>query len=224
MRAVLMDWLCAVTEKFTLQHETLFLAANIVDRYLDCERVGKSRLQLLGVTALVVASKYEEIYPPEIRDFIHVTEKLVSKDEILKMEGQVLQKLKFELSGPSVIRFAERFEKIAGCSEQVSHLVSYICELQLLDYGMLRHMPSLLASGAVYLAQRIVRGSSPCWSEHLRAQSGHSEEDVRECARELLVLVQEHAKEESSLHATRKRFSQRKYMEVARLKIADIVV
>ncbi|MDR3736732.1 MAG: cyclin family protein [Acidobacteriaceae bacterium] len=216
MRAVLMDWICAVGEKFTLQSETLFLAANVVDRYLDCERITKSRLQLLGATAMVIASKYEEIYPPEIRDFIHVTEKAISKDEILKLEGQILQKLKFELSGPSVLRFMERYAKLAGCSEQGTHLAQFMCELQLLDYGMLRHLPSLVAAGAVYLSQKMVKGASG-WSDYLREQSGHNEEEVKACAKELLAFAQS-----VTLQATKKKYSQRKYLEVAKLHLDGV--
>ena len=69
MRAILIDWLIEVHHKFKLQPETLFITARIIDKYLELEQVSKSRLQLVGVTALLLASKYEEIYPPEMKDF-----------------------------------------------------------------------------------------------------------------------------------------------------------
>ena len=79
MRAILVDWLIEVHSKFKLQKETLFLTINIIDRFLEKTIVSKSRLQLVGVTALLIASKYEEIYPPEVKDFVYITDRAYSK-------------------------------------------------------------------------------------------------------------------------------------------------
>jgi hypothetical protein len=54
-------------EKHTYRHETLFLTVNILDRFLAVQKVARQRLQLVGVTSLMIAAKYEEIYPPEVR-------------------------------------------------------------------------------------------------------------------------------------------------------------
>ena len=217
MRAVLMDWICAVSEKFTLLQETTFLTANLIDRFLECEKITKGKLQLVGVAALVIASKYEEIYPPDIKDFIHVTEKTVSKDEILKMESQILNKLKYELSGPSILRFIERYSKLVSTPpDQLFNLALYFGELQLIDYNLLKHPPSLVAAGSVYLAQRILKGSST-WPEIVKSQSGHNEEEVKQCAKDILSMLQ--AQDKAGFQATKKKFSQKKYMEVAKSKI-----
>ena len=79
MRAILVDWLIEVHSKFKLQKETLFITINIIDRFLEKTVVSKSRLQLVGVTALLIASKYEEIYPPELKDFVYITDRAYSK-------------------------------------------------------------------------------------------------------------------------------------------------
>jgi len=217
MRGILMDWICAVSEKFNLLSETTFLAANLIDRYFELEKVTKAKIQLVGVTALIIASKYEEIYPPDIRDFVHVTEKAVTKEEVIKMEAALLHKLKFELSVPSTLRFMERFCKLMACNEQTTHFAHYFIELQLPEYAMLRHLPSLVAAGAVYLAQRVIKGSSVVWNEYSRTQSGHSEEEVKQCAKEILGILQ--VQEKGNLQATRKKFSKPKYMEVAKIKL-----
>ena len=59
MRAILVDWIVEVHLKFRLTPETLYLAINIIDRYLEREQVERKRLQLVGVTALLVACKFE---------------------------------------------------------------------------------------------------------------------------------------------------------------------
>ena len=79
MRAILVDWLVDVHLKFKLVPETLFLAVNFIDRFIERKVVPKERLQLLGSTAMFVACKYEEIYPPELADFVFICDNLYSK-------------------------------------------------------------------------------------------------------------------------------------------------
>jgi cyclin B len=86
MRAILIDWLVEVHLKFKLYPETLYLTINLIDRYLEKEVVHRQHLQLVGVTSMLIASKYEEIYAPEVRDFVYITDKAYTKEEILKKE------------------------------------------------------------------------------------------------------------------------------------------
>lgn len=75
MRGILVDWLIEVHLKFKLLPETLYLTVSTIDRYLSLADVHRSKLQLVGVTAMLIACKYEEIYPPEVRDFVYITDK-----------------------------------------------------------------------------------------------------------------------------------------------------
>lgn len=79
MRAILIDWLIDVHLKFKLVNETMFLTVNLIDRYLEKSQVSRQKLQLVGVTAMFIATKYEEIYPPDLRDFVYVTDKAYTK-------------------------------------------------------------------------------------------------------------------------------------------------
>lgn len=63
---------------------------------------------------MLIASKYEEIYAPEVRDFVYITDKAYQKDEILKMEFNMLTQLEFNVCTPSPYRFLERFSKVAN--------------------------------------------------------------------------------------------------------------
>jgi cyclin B len=82
MRSILVDWLVEVHLKFKLVPETLYLTINIIDRYLAKTEVTRPKLQLVGVTALLIASKYEEIYPPELRDLVYICDRAYSKNEV----------------------------------------------------------------------------------------------------------------------------------------------
>ena len=79
MRAILVDWLIEVHLKFKLFPETLFITISVIDKFLEQVPVSKSKLQLVGVAALFIASKYEEIYPPELKDFIYITDRAYTK-------------------------------------------------------------------------------------------------------------------------------------------------
>jgi len=108
MRAILIDWLVEVHLKFKLFSETLYLTVNLIDRYLEKENVLRQHLQLVGVTSMLIASKYEEIYAPEVRDFVYITDQAYTKEEILAMEYKILTTLEFNVTTPSSFRFLER--------------------------------------------------------------------------------------------------------------------
>lgn len=95
VRAILVDWLINVHAKFKLLPETLYITINLVDRYLSKIKIEKEEVQLVGVAALMIATKYEEIYPPTVKDFIFVTKNAFTKKTILEMERQILFVLEF---------------------------------------------------------------------------------------------------------------------------------
>jgi cyclin B len=66
MRDILIDWLVEVHLKYKLVPETLYLTVSLIDKYLEKVVVNREKLQLVGVTAMLIASKYEEIYAPEV--------------------------------------------------------------------------------------------------------------------------------------------------------------
>ena len=90
MRAILVEWLVEVHYKFKMLPETLYITVNIIDRFLEKTVVTRKELQVIGIAALLIASKYEEIYPPQIKDYIRVTDKTLTREEILAMEYRML--------------------------------------------------------------------------------------------------------------------------------------
>jgi hypothetical protein len=97
VRAILIDWLINIHGKFKLLPETLFITINLIDRYLSVNRIEKDIIQLVGVASLLIATKYEEIYPPTVKDFIYVTKNAYKRSEILDMERHILFTLEFEV-------------------------------------------------------------------------------------------------------------------------------
>ncbi|KAI5072585.1 hypothetical protein GOP47_0012691 [Adiantum capillus-veneris] len=183
MRAVLIDWLIEVHYKYKLMPETLFLTTNLIDQYLALKSVERKCLQLVGMTAMLIASKYEEIWAPEIKDLILISDSAYSRQQILDMEKVMLNVLRFNLCIPTPYMFLVRFLKAAGADRQMSLLAFYFVELCLVDYAMLGFLPSMLAASAVYLARHTLKsGQDARWNATLRWHSGYKEAQLIECA------------------------------------------
>ncbi|KAL9685501.1 hypothetical protein QQ045_022951 [Rhodiola kirilowii] len=105
MRGVLVDWLVEVSDEYELCSETLYLTVSYIDRYLSVNAVNRQKLQLLGVSCMLIAAKYEEISTPTVDDFCYITDNTCSKDEVVKMEAAVLKSLNFELGNPTAKTF-----------------------------------------------------------------------------------------------------------------------
>jgi G2/mitotic-specific cyclin-B, other len=194
MRGILVDWIVEVHLKYTLLPETLYLAVNLIDRFLSLKNVSKSKLQLLGVTALFVASKYEEIYPPDADDFINVTANSYSREDLFKMEKLLLITLEFNCTVASSFIFLERYTKIIKSNEKIKQMAHYFSELCLLEHVFLKYKPSIIAASSVYLAQKF-DGNNDAWNEVCVYYSGYKKENFRDCARLILALVKEQNEE-----------------------------
>ena len=178
MRGILIDWLIEVHLKFKLVPETLYLTVNLIDRYLEIDVVKRDKLQLVGVTAMLIACKYEEIYPPEIKDFFYITDNAYTKQQIMDMEYKMLKKFEFNVTVISSYRFIERFTKLSQDKEPMFFFAQYLLELALVEYKMIKYRPSMLAAGALYLSHKIL-GKSDSWPLKVEQYSGLKEKDVR---------------------------------------------
>ena len=137
MRATLVDWIIQIHMKFKLLPETLFITVNIIDRFLSIRMgIEKEEIQLLGVSALLIATKYEEIYPPNVKDFIYITKKAYNHEQIIEMERQIIYTLQFNITETSPYRFLERYSKISQSDSVIFYLAQYMLELALLDSRM----------------------------------------------------------------------------------------
>ena len=76
----------------------------------------RSDLQLVGVTAMLLASKYEEMYAPEIGDFVYITDQAYDKATIRRTESKMFAALDYELGDPLCLHFLRRNSKAAVVS------------------------------------------------------------------------------------------------------------
>merc|ERR1719460_2025597 len=115
--------------KYRLRPETLHLTINLIDRYLSKKQTTRKRLQLVGVAAMFIAAKFEEINPPELHDWVYITDNAYKTDDVLMMECTMLTTLSFQVMVPTAAHFFEGLAK-ANCCDGVHHdLAQYILEL-----------------------------------------------------------------------------------------------
>ncbi|CAH4031053.1 unnamed protein product [Pieris brassicae] len=192
MRATLIDWLVELQNQFSLLVETFQLAVGIIDRYLQAvSNVPKEKLQLIGVTAMFIASKYEEIYAPSIEDFAYITDNTYTKNDIIKCEKQIMIKLEFCLARPIPISFLRRFVKAAHGTSKNHHLAKYLVDLCLVEYSMAHYRPSELAAAAICLSLHLL-SSAPLeevWSPTLSYYSGYSFSHIEPIIRKISKIV-----------------------------------
>ena len=147
MRNLLVDWMVEVHAQFSLLQETLYLAVAILDRYLQAKAgaITTKQLQLVGVSAMLLAAKYEEMYPPEIGDFVYITDQAYTEAQIRKMEIAIFATLDFDLGRPLPLNFLRRNSKAGFVDATVHTLAKYVMELTLVEYKLCHVAPSLLA-------------------------------------------------------------------------------
>ncbi|KAL8489270.1 hypothetical protein ACS0TY_025247 [Phlomoides rotata] len=186
MRAILIDWLVQVHYKFELSPETLYLTVNIIDRYLASKTTSRKELQLVGLSAMLVASKYEEIWAPEVNDLVCISDRIYSNKQVLVMEKQILGALEWNLTVPTLYVFLVRFIKASMTAKDVEKMVYFLAELGIMNYSStIMYSPSMIAASAVYAA-RCTLNQVPFWNETLQSHTGFSEAHLMECAK-LLV-------------------------------------
>lgn len=220
MRGILVDWLVEVAEEYKLVPDTLYLTVAYIDRFLSGNVVNRQRLQLLGVSCMLIASKYEEICAPQVDEFCYITDNTYGREEVLEMEKRVLNHLQFQLAGPTTKTFLRRFIWAAQAGQKISTLQleflgNYLAELTLVEYGFLQYLPSMIAGSAVFLAKVTLDPSTKPWNPTLQHYSGYKPSELKECVKAIHDL--QCNKKNCTLPAVREKYKQHKFKSVATL-------
>jgi len=214
MRAILIDWLIDVHIKYKMVPQTIYISVNLIDRFLSENKTNRDKLQLVGVASMFIASKYEEIYPPELKDFVYITDKAYVKSEVLEMEYKMLKYLNFDITFPTQWSFLEIFKKKLDLDQKTFYLAWFLMELSLINYKMLKFKYSQIAASAVLIAIKTLNYFNIVEFEK---NTGYNEKDIEECVKEIInfnIYNLTH-----SLQAIRKKFSTRKYDEVSKIQV-----
>ncbi|KAG6588699.1 Cyclin-A3-1, partial [Cucurbita argyrosperma subsp. sororia] len=197
MREILVDWLVEVAEEYKLVSDTLYLTISHMDIYLSSQAVDKSKLQLLGVCCMLLASKYEEINPPNVEDFCYITDNTYTKEQVLSMEREVRKFLSCE-GAPTIKNFLRIFTQVSlenwkAPDLQFEFLSCYLAELSLFTIQPDKHP----------------------WCLALQHYSGYRPSELKECI--LAIHRLQLNRKGSSLQAIRTKYKQHKFKCVAEL-------
>ncbi|KAH9063876.1 cyclin [Lactarius vividus] len=210
MRQTLVDWLLQVHLRYHMLPETLWIAVNIVDRFLSHRTVSLVKLQLVGVTAMFIASKYEEILAPSAEEFVFMTENGYTKEEVLKGERIVLQTLEFNISHYcSPYSWMRKISHADDYDIQTRTLSKFLAEVTLLDHRFLRAKPSTIAAVGMYTARRMLGGD---WNDAFVFYSGHTEEQLEPGYHMLVEKITEPGFDKLYLY---KKYAHKKFLKAA---------
>ncbi|PON50005.1 Cyclin [Parasponia andersonii] len=221
MRAILIDWLIEVHDKFELMKETLFLTVNLIDRFLTKQTVVRKKLQLVGLVAMLLACKYEEVSVPVVGDLILISDKAYTRDEVLEMEKLMLNTLQFNMSVPTPYVFMRRFLKAAQSDKKLELLSFFLIELSLVECEMLNFPPSLLAAAAVYTAQCTLYGFKQ-WNRTCEWHTNYSEDQLLECSKLMVVFHQKAAT--GKLTGVHRKYSTSKFAYTSKCEPANFLL
>jgi cyclin B len=195
--------------------ETLYLTVNVIDRYLSLKQVRRSKLQLVGVSSLLLASKYEEIYPPELRDLVYITDKAYNKTEILQMENDIVCTLQWNMTVPTIHSFLCRFLKAAHADRTMVQLACYIAERTLQEQSMIKHLPSVIAASSVYVARTTLKRNP--WSPTLLQYTKLDEPQLAECLADMKTFIID--PEASQQQAVSRKYANSRFGSVSKMPI-----
>ena len=216
MRAILIDWIIDVHLRFNLRQETLFLTIWLIDTYLSFAFVPRDKLQLLGITCLLISCKSHEIYYPQNDKLIEMTDNAYSKEEMLTMENEILKKLNFFIVCPNPIDFYNILSKMFNFEKKQYYLGNYFIESALVNYQILKYSSSVIASSCTYLVMKYYRinGYQKLYNNFIINEQ-FPEDVIKDAAKEIYVLVDNLSK--SKFKSVKKKYSLTQFENVSEI-------
>ena len=199
--------------KYKLVPQTMYIAVNLIDRYLEKNDTNRAKLQLVGVTAMFIACKYEEIYPPDLKDFVYITDGAYVKADVLNMEYKMLKYLEFNITFPTQWSIFEIYKKKLDLNDKAFKLAWFLMELCLINYKILKFKMSTIAASAILIAIKTLG----LYRNNFGKIIGIDENSLEECCKEMYNFYIYNSTH--NLQAIRKKFALPKYDEVSKIKI-----
>ena len=232
MRAILIDWLIDVHLKFNFRQETLYITINIIDRYLSVKRIERCNFQLLGVTALFIACKQNEISFRKLNEYVYITDNAYSEEDIKKMENMVLNTLDFDLLFPSSLTFYEILSYKLNLYEDKKkfNFGQFLMESFYLDENCLKYSASTIACSVGYIVMKYFKMENykECYNsdkfnikpikefiDKFSKSNNYPIYVIKECAKDICYFMNNLSK--GNLKSTIRKYSIEKYENVANI-------
>ncbi|CCE63038.1 hypothetical protein TPHA_0D04050 [Tetrapisispora phaffii CBS 4417] len=194
MRAILVDWLVEVHNRFEYTTETLLLAINLFDRFLSQNKVTMSKLQLLAITSLFVAAKFEEVNLPKVVNYSYLTDGAATEEDIITAEKFMIQSLRFNISSPSPVSFMKRISNSDDLTDpsNMDSISQFLIEYTTCSSKFIDLKPSLASSMSMYIARKINLQHS-VWDDQIKKLSGNidamNDKQFQNLCKELIMEI-----------------------------------
>ena len=216
MREVLVDWLIEVHNRYKMRHETIFLATRLIDKYLSVKPIEYDRFQLLGTASLMIAAKYEEIYPPKVKDFVYICANAYSRSDVLEMEAKILRIVNFDLVFPTSVQFFGFFQKMISIENTIKNLTYYILYGSLISQNFTQKNPRLLAYSAVIMANKAFKNYEGIKKFKACIPGEFKDSEVNLCIFQIYNMLL--GMKKSELSALKTKFSSEKFGNIAQIQ------
>ena len=214
MRKILINWLIEVHLKFKLKENTLFLSINLIDNFLSKNNnLNRKFLQLVGISSLLIASKYEEIFPPKINDFIFICDNAYNKNEILNMEKLILNSIDFNINFPTIFNFFEIYNQFFIFDKKIYFFCLFIMELTLLEIKFLNYSSDEICASAIYFSMKIFN----IQNENFEIFTKFSYLMIKNCILDLINLFDINNFNNIKTNSVYKKYSLPQFLEVAKI-------
>jgi len=154
MRSTLLRWMVAISRDLEYSLETWCLAVNYVDRFLSSQLLAKDCLQLVGLTALWLGAKQQELDPPTSEELVALCVATYTARNFNHMELLMLVELKFYLAAPTAAYHLSHLVAVEGEEDWAEDLSRHLVEMVMEDYVLARNLPSKIAH-AIY---KVIKG------------------------------------------------------------------
>ena len=214
MRAILVDWIIEMHDKFNFKPQTLFQTIWLIDTYLSLKYIKRSDFQLLGLGCMYISCKYHEIFYPVLKDFIEITDGAYKKEDLLRIEKDILKTINYNIQPPSQEDFYNLISKAFDFGEKQIFLGKFFMENSLIDYNMIKYPPSVIAVSCCYIVMKFfkIENYKKLYSTRI-IYDKCPQKIIKDAARELCFLVKN--LNNSEFKAIKKKYSNEKYCNVA---------
>lgn len=214
-RSIIFNWLVKNNFKWKLKDDTIYMAMNLMDRYISKYPSKNSEFQLIAISSYLIASKYEDIYPPYLDELSQICNYIYSNDDIVKKEYEILSGLNFDVLYNSSYKYLTFLHSIADKENmKLLYLAQFILELSLENLDILEHSQCLRAISALLLAKKILQ-IKKSWNS-LKLYYKYDENEIKKVQKKMIVLLNKVIKSKTK-NSVYEKFESSKYKSVSSL-------
>ena len=220
VRCLIFHWLLANNQKWKLKDETIYLAMNIMDRYISKVKISNNEYQLIAITSYFIATKYEDIYPPDLDTLLGLCKYGYTNEEVLETEYKILKELKFDILYNSSYKFLKFLFTVSNYQDlKIFYLAQFLLELGIESIEILSYSPCARAVSALFVAKKLmsIKGNY----NSIKFYYDYDEVEINNIQKKFVAILKKiyEAKDKKEKSIVFEKFNRKQYMYVSNLVI-----